>query len=156
MRHEFFDLRTNEGKARATAAGLVRSDSLATSPAAPVAAGKVKAKRETRYGKRHRAGEMNGTEAKYAELLSGRKLAGEIVDWMFEPMTFRLADRSRYTPDFMILHNDTSIELVNVKGGGPIDPNSLTKHKVAAEKFSMFRWTIEQLKRGEGWVRTEF
>lgn len=110
----------------------------------------------TKFGKRHRPGEFNQTEAKYAEMLAIRKHTAEIVDWMFEALTLKLADGSRYTPDFMVLHNDDTIELVNVKGGGPIDPNSLTKHKFAAEKFCMFRWTIEQLQRGAGWVRTEF
>lgn len=111
----------------------------------------------TKYGRRHKPGEFNRTEAKYAEMLVIRQHVGEIVAWMFEAVTFKLADGSRYTPDFMVLHSDTTIELVNVKGGGPIDANSLTKHKFAAEKFWMYRWTIEQLQaKGGGWKRTEF
>ncbi len=110
----------------------------------------------TKYGKRHKAGQYNKTEEKYANDLAIKKHTGEIVDWMFEAVTFVLADGSRYTPDFMVLHNDDTIEFVNVKGGGPIDPNSLTKHKFAAEKFYMYHWTIERLIGGYGWERTEY
>jgi hypothetical protein len=101
---------------------------------------------------------MNQTESAYAELLAIRKHTGEIIDWWFEAVTFKLAENSRYTPDFMVLHLDGAIEFVNVKGGGPIDPNSLSKHKFAAEKFWLYRWTVEQKvakKHGGGWKRTE-
>lgn len=113
----------------------------------------------TKYGKRHTPGVMNGTETAYAELLHIRKLSGEIVDWLFESVTFKLADDTRYTPDFAVLFNDGTMEFVDAKGGGPIDPKSLVKIKCAAEKFFQFRFCIEQKqskKNGGGWTRKEF
>lgn len=120
-------------------------------------------KRETRYGRRHKPGEMNATETEFAEILEGRKAAGHIIDWKFEAITLKLADGSRHTLDFTIFHADGSFEFVNVKGGGPIDPNSLTKIKFAAEKFFMFQFTMMQklskkaaAEYGSAWKRTEF
>lgn len=120
-------------------------------------------KRETRYGRRHKPGEMNKTETEYADILEASKLAGEILDWKFEAITLKLADDSRHTLDFTVFHSDGSFEFINVKGGGPIDPNSLTKIKFAAEKFWMFKFSMVQklskkaaAEYGSAWKRTEF
>jgi hypothetical protein len=113
----------------------------------------------SKYGKRHKPGVMNGTESAYAEILQSRKLAGEIIDWQFEAMTFKLADDTRYTPDFLVLWEGGMMDFVDAKGGGPIDPKSLVKIKCAAEKFWMFRFVIEQKqakKNGGGWKRIEY
>jgi hypothetical protein len=113
----------------------------------------------TKYGKRHVPGQMNRTEAEYAGILQARKLAGEIIEWHFESVTFKLADDTRYTPDFDILFADGTMEFVDAKGGGPIDPKSLVKIKCAAEKFQQFAFVIEQKqskKDGGGWKRKEY
>ncbi len=113
----------------------------------------------TKYGKRHKPGVMNQTESAYAEGLQARKLAGEIIDWQFEAMTFKLADGCRYTPDFAIWLADGSMEMVDTKGGGPMDEKSRVKVKVAAEKFPQFVFVIEQRqakKHGGGWKREVF
>lgn len=47
---------------------------------------------------RHVPGEMNKTETAYAELLEGRKLAGEILGWRFEAYKLRQADRAFRSP----------------------------------------------------------
>lgn len=113
----------------------------------------------SKYGKRHKPGVMNQTETAYANQLETRKLAGEIVGWRFESTTFKLADDTRYTPDFEILFADGSKEYVDAKGGGPIDPKSLVKIKCAAEKWFEYRFAIEQKqskKLGGNWKRTEY
>jgi len=113
----------------------------------------------TKYGKRHRPGEMNQTEAAYAEMLQGRLLAGEIIRWSFETQTFKLADNCRYTPDFAIWLADGTKEFVDVKGGGPIDDKSRVKVKVAAKEFPEYTFVIEQRlakKHGGGWRREVF
>jgi hypothetical protein len=121
---------------------------------------KFKGKRDaSKYGKRHKPGVMNGTEEAYAELLQARTVAGDVIGWWFEAMTFKLADDTRYTPDFVVLLEDGSIECIDAKGGGPIDPKSLVKIKCAAEKFYQFKFVIEQKqakKHGGNWKRTEF
>lgn len=114
---------------------------------------------KSKYGKRHTPGEMNGTETAYAELLRARELIGDVIAWHFEAVTFKLAKDTRYTPDFMVQLADGSMEFVDAKGGGPIDPKSLVKIKCAAEKFHQFKFVIEQKqakKYGGCWKRTEF
>lgn len=114
----------------------------------------------SKYGKRHKPGEMNQTEASYAELLQGRKLSGEIVEWRFESVTFKLAGDTRYTPDFEVINADGSKEYVDAKGGGPIDPKSIVKVKCAAEKWFEYTFVIEQRtgskRNGYTWTRKEF
>lgn len=113
----------------------------------------------TKYGKRHKPGVMNGTESAYAELLQLRKEAGEVIDWQFEAVTFKLADDCRYTPDFKVLLSDHTVEFIDAKGGGPMDEKSRVKAKCAAEKFPEFVFVIEQKlakKNGGGWKREEF
>lgn len=113
----------------------------------------------TRYGKRHKPGEMNQTEQIYASLLESRVVLGQIIRWEFESITFKLADGCRYTPDFAIWLADGSMEFVDSKGAGPMDDKSRVKVKCVAEKFPMFLFAIEQRqtkKNGGGWEREEF
>ena len=119
----------------------------------------AKARDSSKYGKRHTPGVMNQTEAAYAAMLEIRKLAGEVLSWEFEAVTFKLANDVRYTPDFMITLADLTIEYVDSKGGGPMDPKSRVKVKCAAEKFWQYRFVIEQKlarKNGGGWKREVF
>lgn len=120
---------------------------------------RFKGKRETRYGKRHKPGEMNQTERQYSDMLEARRRIGEIEQWHFESHTFKIADNTRYTPDFSVLFPDGSMEFIDAKGGGPIDPKSIVKIKCAADKFPQFAFAIEQKqakKNGGGWKRTEY
>ena len=113
----------------------------------------------TRYGKRHVPGVMNKTESDYAELLQVRKLNGEIIEWQFESITFKLAKLCTYTPDFAVWMFDGTMEFIDCKGSGPMDDKSRVKVKCAAEKFPQFLFAIEQRqtkKNGGGWKREEF
>lgn len=113
----------------------------------------------TRYGKRHVAGEMNQTEQAYADVLQIRKLAGEVISWEFESVTFKIASDCRYTPDFAVWLADGSMEFIDAKGGGPMDEKSRVKVKCAADKFPQFGFVIAKKlskKDGGGWVREVF
>jgi hypothetical protein len=77
----------------------------------------------------------NKTEAAYGNLLELRKMAGEIVDYKYEPLKFRLADRTYYTPDFLVVHT-THFEIHETKGFWKDDAR--VKIKVAAEQFPWF------------------
>lgn len=119
----------------------------------------------TKYGKRHKKGVMNGTEKAYAAILEEQKAAGEIIDWIFEAVTFRLTDGlCTYTPDFQVFYADGVMEFVDAKGGGPIDDKSIVKVKCAAEKFWMYRFVVMQklskkhIEKNDGkpWKRTEY
>ncbi|MAH46984.1 DUF1064 domain-containing protein [Candidatus Pacearchaeota archaeon] len=100
---------------------------------------------------------MNKTEERYAVELDVRQKAGDIAWWAFEPLKLRLADRTFYTPDFMILHTDGALEIVEIKGHWEDDAR--VKIKVAAKQYWMFRFTALRAKRkkeGGGWAREEF
>jgi len=76
-------------------------------------------------------GRMNGTESRYeSEVLTPRKLGGEIVAYWFEAFKFRLADNTFYTPDFFVVMADMTIEFHEVKGHWEDDAR--VKIKVAA------------------------
>ena len=61
-------------------------------------------------------GTMNKTEEAYAGHLRLLMLAGEVLHYEFEPLKLRLADKTFYTPDFMVVRRDGLIELHEVKG----------------------------------------
>ena len=81
----------------------------------------------------HRAGEMNKTEAAYAAYLEMLKRAGEVADYRFEAVKLRLADKTFYTPDFVVLAPDGVLEMHEVKGFWEEDAR--VKIKVAAAQF---------------------
>ena len=81
-----------------------------------------------------------------------------MIEWHFESATYKLADNTNYKPDFYVVLPD-AIELVDVKGSGPIDAKAIVKIKVAAARYFAYRWVIEQKqtkKNGGGWRRTEY
>lgn len=106
---------------------------------------------------RHKSGEMNKTEAAYAaDVLEHRKQAGEIVDYWFERLTFKLADDCRYTPDFVVMLASGELECHETKGYWQDDAK--VKIRVAASLFP-FRFVAIQKqpkKDGGGWIYQEF
>jgi hypothetical protein len=83
------------------------------------------------------AGQMNKTEARYAELLDARKARGEVAEWHYEALTLKLAHDTRYTPDFLVVLADGTIELHEVKGFWRDDAK--VKAKVTA---TMYPFTV--------------
>lgn len=63
-----------------------------------------------------KCGEMNKTEEKHAWDLEVRRRAGEIAWYKYEGITFKLADDTRYTPDFAVMLANGEIEFHEVKG----------------------------------------
>ena len=109
-----------------------------------------------RYGKRHIKGEMNKTEESYSDILETRKLAGDIAEWFFEPCSWRYGKGARFSADFMIVHNDGSLEFVDCKGGGPENEAATCRGKACAEKYWFFTFSkvIKLSKKdGGGWRR---
>ena len=89
---------------------------------------------------------MNKTEAAYAELLELRRKAGEIFAWGFEQVRLRLAHTTFYTPDFLVIMPDNTLEFHEVKGFWREDAR--VKIKVAATAFPHFRF-IAVTKKGK-------
>jgi hypothetical protein len=77
---------------------------------------------------------------------------GEIQAYRFEPIKLRLADRTFYTPDFMVIRDD-QIEFHEVKGFWEDDAR--VKIKVAAEMFPEFLFVAVMYKKRE-WTRETF
>ena len=96
---------------------------------------------------------MNQTEARYAGYLDGMKHTGEVVAWAYEAVKLRLADKTFYTPDFVVIRADGGIELHEVKGHWEDDAR--VKIKVAATQHPWFRFLA--VKAGKtGWQYETF
>ena len=95
---------------------------------------------------------MNKTETSYSILLQMMKTAGEIIEWRFEAVKFRLAKATFYTPDFMIVYQDR-IEIHEVKGWWRDDAR--VKIKVAAQMYPWFKFIAVSLKN-KRWEFKEF
>ena len=85
---------------------------------------------------------MNKLEASFGMSLEAKKRAGKLVLWRYERLTLKLADDTRYTPDFYVLELDGSVSLVEVKGF--MRDDALVKLKVAASQFPEFRFYLYQ------------
>lgn len=103
--------------------------------------------RGVKVRRRPEKGSMNLTEQAYAELLEGRKLAGEILGWRFEAYKLRLADNTYFTADFMVQLPSGEIQLHEVKartraGKRLIEDDAAVKIKVAAEQYPEFQFVL--------------
>ena len=116
-------------------------------------------KRKTRkrgYGKasqpRRIAGQMNNTEAEYADILNVKRAAGQVSEFWFECVTIKIAADCRYTPDFLVMLPDGSLEVHEVKGSF-IRDDARVKLLAAAEKFPFRFYLAQRLakKHGGGW-----
>jgi len=96
---------------------------------------------------------MTDAEQAYAAVLDGLKSAGQILNYWYEPMKLRLAQKTFYTPDFLVMASDYTLELHEVKGFW--QDAAKIKIKVAAEQFD-FRFVAVMGKKlpkkdGGGW-----
>lgn len=95
--------------------------------------------------------DMNKTERLYSEELELMRLAGSIRQWKFGSLKLRLADRTWYHPDFVVVMPSGWICLDEIKGFERED--AVVKFKVAAEMYPYFRFRM--IKRIDGrWVVT--
>jgi hypothetical protein len=115
-------------------------------------------------------GTQNATERLYQEtVLRTRKAAGEILCFRFEAHTLKLAQDTRYTPDFEVILADGTIEFHEIKAAwlnkstgkyaGHYEDDAKVKIKVAAELFPeyLFRGCYHLPKKaGGGWLYEEF
>lgn len=100
----------------------------------------------------HKAGTMNKQEQEYALLLEAKKRNGLIHDWRFEAVKLRLAAKTFYTADFLVISADGAVELHEVKGF--MESDAAVKIKVVAEQYPYFRFVLCRKVRGE-WTTEE-
>ena len=104
-------------------------------------------------------GRMNKTEERYSWQLEAKKQAGEVLWWAFEPVKLRLADKTFYSPDFLVVMADSTIEMHEVKQARAgqrtyYTDDSRVKIKVAAAAYPMFGFvgaTLRAKRDGGHW-----
>lgn len=101
-------------------------------------------------------GVMNKLEQRYAGHLEQRRLAGEVLWWAYEAVTFRLAKDTRYTPDFVLLLADGLVEFRETKGYWRDDAKVKIKVAAALFPFRFVAVTAASKKDGGGWKEEEF
>lgn len=107
---------------------------------------------------RLKAGEMNKTEAAYAERLRALEASGQILWHKFEGLKLRLADNTFLTVDFAVMRADGQLEMHDVKGSRAIyTDDAKVKMKVAAAMYPfVFVVAYPRTKRdGGGWLLEE-
>ncbi len=92
-------------------------------------------------GKLRPRGQMNKTEAAYADHLKMLERTGVIAWFAYEAIKFRLANNTFYTPDFLVMLSDGQLEVHEVKGrkgeGYYAEDDAKVKIKVAAALYPM-------------------
>ena len=106
---------------------------------------------------RVKVGELNQTEQRYYdEVLYPRMIAGEILWAKFEGFKLRLADGCFYSPDFIVMLKDGSLEAHEVKGYW--EDTARVKIKVAAAMYPLRFIAISKATKANGgaWKTEEF
>ena len=113
---------------------------------------------------------MNKLEKRYAENLTMKKLAGEIEDWRYNELRFKVAGGGPgirdawYKPDFLVVRkyplNPVKddwmkvFELHETKGFWRAPAR--IRIKVCAERYPWFKFVAVQWDRNAGWQFEEF
>ena len=98
--------------------------------------------------------QWNKTEEAFSRILDARVRAGEIIDWRFEGITFKLGRDCRYTPDFAVFDSAGRLHLYEVKGGHVRD-DAQAKFRMAAAAYPCLSWWWAQYKKGRWTVEQE-
>jgi hypothetical protein len=108
---------------------------------------------------------MNKGETEYAALLDTMLSRGVIAGWWYELLSIRLADNTHYRPDFVVMLEDGTLELHEVKArkkgkdGRPdtywAEEDARLKMKVVAEHTPIPLVVVWPSRTG-GWVQVRF
>jgi len=102
---------------------------------------------------RMKSGQMNKTEAEYAQYLEALKACGDVLWWKFDAVNLRLADSLHYRVDFLVMKSDGSLQGHEVKGGHAFD-DSIAKLKMAGELYP-WPFFLVRKQKGGGWQITK-
>lgn len=119
-------------------------------------------------GKLRLGRQPNAAEAAFGLILEARKRAGEFISVEFEAVKLKVGDGSFYCPDYVCEPGfrehevaqqavkgtlDLRLVFFEVKGGGPIQDDSIAKFKAARERYSNWaRFEMWRKISGE-WVK---
>ena len=98
---------------------------------------------------RHTNGVMNPLEAAYAdEVLEPLRKAGEILEWWFESWKWRLkAKGTWFTPDFVVMRGDGTLEVHETKGF--MREDAWLKLKLFEALFPVAVYVIQRRRKSE-------
>lgn len=113
-----------------------------------------KQKNDARALGRLKQGVMNQTEQKYADYLESLKNLGEVIWFAFDSMKFRLADKTFYSPDFIVMKATGELEAHEVKGHWEDDAR--VKIKVAAKMFPIPFVAVKRNSKNNTWEYENF
>ena len=99
------------------------------------------------------AGTMNKTEARFAEHLAMRALAGEVAWWKFESIKLLLAPKTSLTIDFAVMLASGALQMIDVKGSmAMITDDASAKTKIAAAMYPFpFFYAVPRGRTGHNW-----
>ena len=104
---------------------------------------------------RLKSGQMNRTEKAYSNFLESEKHAGRITAYWFEALKLKIAEGACfYTPDFLVLRPDGTLELHEVKGSPAIfADDAKVKVKACATQYPFPVFVVFPKKKssGGGW-----
>ena len=89
---------------------------------------------------------MNKTEERYAQRLEMMRMRGEILGWKFEPFGIKLAPKTYYHPDFLVIYPG-HFEVHEVKGFWRDDAR--VKIKTCAEMYPWFKFVAVYWKQSQ-------
>lgn len=98
--------------------------------------------------------QMNKTERLYSRHLDHLKQIGHISAYWYEPWKIRIADNCTWTPDFVVINTDGTIEWQDTKSWWAkakkvgIEEDALIKMKAAAEMYPQFKVLATWFKDG--------
>lgn len=101
---------------------------------------------------------MNLLEARYARQLEALKAVGEILDWRFEEIRFKLGGNKEtkeawFKPDFLVVYPDR-FEIHEVKGHWR--EAARVRIKVASQLYPWLAWKAVLYNRRDGWCYEKF
>lgn len=78
--------------------------------------------------------EMNATETGFYAIQQARVRKGELIECIYEPVSFSIGGGVRYKVDFMLRYPDNRLEFVEIKGR-KIWTQDLVRYKIAADRW---------------------
>ena len=101
---------------------------------------------------RLKQGQMNKTEARYAQRLELLRGSGAVLWWKFEAIKLKLASDCTITVDFAVLTCSGVLEMHDVKGAkGVFFDDAKVKMRVAAEMFPFIFKVAYPIPKSEDW-----
>jgi len=89
---------------------------------------------------------MNKLESDYAQVLEGLRRDGEIAAYRYEPFKLKMADKTWYNPDFLVIRQDGVVEFHETKGF--MRDDAMVKLKATAALYPWFEFILVQKKKG--------